>query len=69
VLAVVVVVVIALSTVALPVADGVVETVPSEETVVVVVTFGAVAATVPAVATVDAIFCCSRTILVAYAVA
>ena len=55
-----VVVVIALSTVVLPVADGVAVTVPSVLTVV-----GAVAATVPAVATVLAVPCCSRSIFVA----
>ena len=80
----------ALSTVVLPVADGVTETAPLElivgateptDTLVVVVgddvivvvvgvtvATGAVDATTPAVATVEAIFCCSSNILVAYAV-
>ena len=71
----VVLVVIVLSTLVSPVVDTPVETAPSEPTVVeaVVVETGALAgsfrATVPAVATIYAVPCCSSTILVAYAVA
>ena len=63
----VVVLVITLSTVALPVADGVLVTVPEVVSTVAVVVVGAVAATTPAVATVEANPCCSNNIFLAYA--